>query len=94
MLIAHAKGHPVLIKTSKGGRFIAFKSLSDGQVFLRHKQVHCALDTLDEILRLNPSAFSRDCSALLLPTREAIEQFITNPKTFPTDEYLVTLKTA
>lgn len=93
MFIAHAGGHPVTIKTNSGGHFIAFASLADGQAFLRYKQSPCALNTLEEILRLNPSAFPTEFSVLYLPTREAIQNFATAPETFPTREYLVTLKT-
>jgi hypothetical protein len=92
MFIAHANGHPVIIKTNLGDRFVAFESLVDGQEFLRWKHVLCALSTLDDILRLNPTAFPRQFSVLCLPTRRAIEMFTTNPKDFPTGEYLITLK--
>jgi hypothetical protein len=92
MFIAHANGHPVTIKTKNGGRFIAFASLADGQAFLRYKQSPCALNTLEEILRLNPSAFPPEFSVLFLPTREVIQNFATTPETFPAGEHLVTLK--
>jgi hypothetical protein len=93
MFIAHANGHPIVIKTNIGGRFIGFASFADGESFLRSKQTPCSLGTPDEIVRLNPNAFSRDCSVFLLPTREAIQKFVADPKDFATGEFLVTLKT-
>ena len=92
MFIAHANGHPLIIKTNRGTQFIAFGSVADGETFMRSKQVPCSLGTLDEILRLNPVAFPRQFGVLYLPTRQAIEMFAADPKGFPTEEYLVTLR--
>ena len=91
MFFVHTNGHLVTVKTNQGHHFIAFVSLVDGQAFLRSKQVSCSLDVMDEILRLNPEAFSLESKALYLPTRGAIEMFIADPKNFPTGEYLVPL---
>jgi len=92
MFIAHTKGHPVTIKTQSGDYFFAFESLDDGQVFLRWKQSPCSLNTLDEILRLNPTAFPQKFRVLTFSTREAIEMFTADPLGFPVEKHLVTLK--
>ena len=92
MFIVHTNGHPVVFKTNRGDRFVAFGSLEDGGAFLRWKQAPCTLGTRDEILTLNPRAFPREFSVLHLATRQAIDMFANDPKHFPTEEFLVTLR--
>jgi hypothetical protein len=92
MFIVHTNGHPVVFKTNRGARFVAFGSLEDGRAFLRWKQAPCTLDTLDEILKLNPRAFPPEFSVIHLSTRQAIDMFANDPKGFPTEEFLVMLR--
>jgi hypothetical protein len=94
MLIAHANGYPVTLKTNRGPHFVAFESPEHGLVYLEWQQAPCTLGTLDQILALNPQAFPKDFIVLYLPSRQTIELLVSNPEHFPTDEHLVTVRRA
>ena len=91
MLIAHSNGHPVIVKTPRGNHWVGFTSEADGQMYLRWKEVLCALGTLDEILRLNPNAFPQQFLVLHLASPQVIESILRYPQKFEVEEHLVTL---
>lgn len=91
MFLIHCNGNPVVVKTNRGSRYVAFKYFEEGQAYLKWKRLACTLNTLDEILQLNPRAFPKRLGVLFLPSREAIDLLTSDPQRFPTDEYTVTL---
>jgi len=91
MFILHCNGKPVVMKTNRGSRYVAFKYFEDGEAYLKWKASPCKLSALDEILQLNPRFFSKRLGVLLLSSRDSIDLLVSDPQRFPTDEYTMTL---
>lgn len=77
----------LLLKTNRGPHILAFASKADGEAFLRWKPAPASVDTLGDILRINPD-FPTKGRALYFPSREAMQLFANDPATFPTEKYL------
>jgi hypothetical protein len=91
MYVAHINGQLLTFKTNKGVFPLAFASKELAQPFISAQLPAAKVQTAEEIAALNPQAFVQPVRVLHLASSSIFAAFITNPGTFPTEHYLVTL---